>query len=359
VRLADIAGRAGVSQATVSRVLNNRPGVAAATREAVWAAIDAMGHQVPLRVRPRTAGLVGLIVPELENPIFPKFAQVLETEFVRHGYASVLCTLTPGGVHEDDYVQLLQARGVAGIVFVSGIHAVVSTNAARYARLREQGMPIVLVNGYLEGVDAPFVSNDDSAVAHLSVAHLTEHGHRRIGLATGPHRYLTVQRRITGFRAAMRRHVGAAVEAADVDELVVCTEFTADGGAAAARTLLDRGATAIVCGSDVMALGAVQAARELGLRVPHDVSVVGSDDTPLMRFTDPPLTTVRQPVEAMATAAVGALLADLSGVRSPRAEYVFRPELVVRGSTAKAPSAARRRRTARALDEGPSSLNAL
>jgi LacI family transcriptional regulator, repressor for deo operon, udp, cdd, tsx, nupC, and nupG len=328
-RLADIAIQAGVSEATVSRVLNGRPGVAEATRQAVLTALDVLGYERPARLKQHSAGLVGLIVPELDNPIFPAFAQVIESALAHHGYTPVLCTQTPGGVHEDDYTQMLLERGVAGIVFVSGLHADSSADPARYVALRRRGLPIVLVNGFIEGVDAPFVSNDDVTSMDLAVTHLVAQGHTRIGLALGPRRFVPVVRKITGFRDAMRRHLGIE----DVDDWVECSLFSVEGGTAAAERLVDAGCTAVICGSDLMALGAIRAVRGRGLEVPRDVSVVGYDDSPLIAFTDPPLTTVRQSVQAMGSAAVRALLDEISGVATPRAEYVFRPELVVRGST--------------------------
>ena len=331
-RLADIAIQAGVSEATVSRVLNGRPGVAEATRQAVLTALDVLGYERPERLKQHSAGLVGLIVPELDNPIFPAFAQVIESALAHHGYTPVLCTQTPGGVHEDDYTQMLLERGVAGIVFVSGLHADSSADPARYVALRRRGLPIVLVNGYMDGVDAPFISNDDVTSMDLAVTHLVTQGHRRIGLALGPRRFVPVVRKISGFRDAMRRHLGLD----DVDDWVECSLFSVEGGAAAAERLVDAGCTALICGSDLMALGAIRAVRARGLDVPRDVSVVGYDDSPLIAFTDPPLTTVRQSVQAMGSAAVRALLDEISGVAAPRSEYIFRPELVVRGSTGSA-----------------------
>jgi DNA-binding LacI/PurR family transcriptional regulator len=332
-RLADIADQAGVSQATVSRVLNARPGVAATTREAVLTALDVLGYERPLRLRQRSAGLVGLIVPELDNPIFPAFAQVIESALARHGYTPVLCTQTPGGVHEDDYTQLLLERGVSGIIYLSGLHADGTASAERYVRLRQRGLPIVLVNGYIEGVDAPFISNDDVASMELAVSHLVSLGHTRIGLAVGPQRFVPVIRKVTGFRDAMRRHLGLE----QVEPWVECSLFSVEGGAAAADRLVSDGVTAVICGSDLMALGAVRAVRARGLRVPQDVSIVGYDDSALVAFTDPPLTTVRQSVASMGAAAVRALLDEIAGTPAPRAEYIFRPELVVRGSTSSAP----------------------
>lgn len=338
VRLHDIAVRAQVSTATVSRVLNGRPGVSDEAREAVLVAIDDLGYERPARVRTAATSLIGLIVPELTNPFFTAFAQVVETALARHGFTPVLCTKTIDTVHEDDYVRTLLDRGVSGIIFASGIHAVGDTSPRRYQALRDRGLPIVLVNGYLPGVDAPFISTDDAATVDLAVRHLAELGHRRIGLAMGPRRYTPVIRRINGFHEAMRRHLGDAMSRAEVDELVVCTRYRLEGGFEAARILLDRGATAIIAGSDVMALGAIRAARSRGLRIPEGVSIIGSDDNEFLEFTDPPLTTVRQDVEAIGAAAVRTLLDELAGSPPPRAEYIFRPQLVVRASTAPAPT---------------------
>ena len=199
-RLADIAAQAGVSEATVSRVLNGRPGVAAETRRTVLTALDVLGYERPAKLRMRSAGLVGLIVPELQNPIFPAFAGVIETALARHGY-------TPGPVHpvagrrdEDDYVEMLLERGVSGIVFVSGMHADTLASRDRYQGLVDRHLPIVFVNGYAEGLDAPFVSDDDVAAMDLAVNHLAQLGHTRIGLAVGPDHYVPVLRKRRGLR---------------------------------------------------------------------------------------------------------------------------------------------------------------
>ncbi len=335
-RLSDIAQQAQVSEATVSRVLNDRPGVSAETRQAVLTALDVLGYERPARLRKRSAGLVGLVVPELENPIFPAFAQIIESALAQSGYTPVLCTQTPGGVTEDEYVEMLLDRQVSGIIFVSGLHADTSADHDRYRRLLARPLPIVLVNGYADGIDAPFVSCDHRLAGELAVSHLVTLGHRSIGLISGPDRFLPVQRTVAGYRAAMKNLVGLAD--AEIDDLVALTLFGVEGGEAATGRLLDQGVTGIVCGSDLMALGAIRAARQRGRCVPAELSVVGFDDSPLIAFTDPPLTTLRQPVTSMAVAAVRALVDEINGHGSPRSEYMFRPELVVRGSTAVAPS---------------------
>lgn len=383
-RLADLAAQAEVSEATVSRVLNGKSGVAAATRQRVLAALDVLGYERPVRVRQRSAGLIGLVIPELTNPIFPAFAQVIEQALSGYGYTPVLGTQMPGGATEDELVEQLVERGVTGIIFLSGLHADLSADPERYARLAGRGVPFVLVNGYNERITAPFVSPDDRAAAGMAVRHLRHLGHRRIGLAVGPGRFVPTQRKVDGFIRAMADiaegrpadgtvnttgAVGATATIGATGETVTTgapgaagngavaagrtdagegggpvaaspvqhTLFTVEGGHAAAGALLDEGCTGVVCGSDLMALGAVRAARERGLSVPGDVSVVGYDDSELIPFTDPPLTTVRQPVRAMANAAVSALLEELAGSPVRSTEFIFQPELVVRGSTAQAP----------------------
>ncbi|WP_367125673.1 LacI family DNA-binding transcriptional regulator [Streptomyces phytohabitans] len=331
-RLADIARQAEVSEATVSRVLNGRAGVAAATRQKVLAALDVLGYERPVRLRQRSAGLVGLVIPELTNPIFPAFAQLIEQALSGYGYTPVLGTQMPGGATEDELVDQLVERGVTGIIFLSGLHADLSADPGRYTRLAARGVPFVLVNGCNPKVSAPFVSPDDRAAARMAVRHLADLGHTHVGLALGPSRFVPSRRKAEGFADALRE-LGGAVRGS-----VEHTPFTVEGGHAAAGPLLDAGCTGVVCGSDLMALGIVRAARQRGLRVPEDVSVVGYDDSALNAFTDPPLTTVRQPVRAMAHAAVQGLLEEVGGNPVPRTEFVFQPELVVRGSTAQSPT---------------------
>ncbi|MFI6290310.1 LacI family DNA-binding transcriptional regulator [Nonomuraea sp. NPDC050790] len=337
MRLADIAAQAEVSEATVSRVLNGRPGVSPATRQAVLAALDVLGYERSPRLRRNSAGLVGLVTPELENPIFPAFAQAFERALVQHGYTPVLCTQTPGGAAEDEFTELLVERGVSGIVFLSGLHADTAARSDRYVQLIGQGVPIVLLNGYAADVPAPFISPDDRLAARLAVQHLVDLGHERIGLALGPRRFVPVIRKIEGYRRAMAQLLGAT----DVDALIAHSLFSVEGGQAAAAQLLDRDCTGIVCASDLMALGAIRACRERGLSVPGDISVVGYDDSPLIAFTDPPLTTVRQPIRAMVAAAVQTLMEAFGGAPPRHSELIFQPELIVRGSTGSGPQVVR------------------
>ena len=299
-------------------------------------ALDVLGYERPTRLRQRSAGLVGLVVPELDNPIFPAFAQVIETVLAQTGYTPVLCTQTPGGVTEDEYVESLLDHGVAGIIFVSGRHADTAADHERYQTLIDRGC-----RSSSSTATPPTWPRRSSptttarpmslAVTHLVAPRAPPH---RPGRRAGAVRAGAAQ--ADGFVAALDRLLG--IPEAEALGWIAQSLFSVEGGAAAASRLLAQGATAIVCGSDLMALGAIQAVRRAGLSVPGDVSVVGYDDSPLVAFIDPPLTTVRQPVQAMGVAAVDALVDAINGTPVPPHEYVFRPELVLRGSTAVAPA---------------------
>ncbi|WP_328587559.1 substrate-binding domain-containing protein [Serinibacter arcticus] len=191
----------------------------------------------------------------------------------------------------------------------------------------------MLVNGHREELVAPSVSVDERLGMDIAVRHLASLGHTRIALAVGPDRLLPAAHKREGFVTAMKRYVGH-----DAEHRVLTSLFTVEGGEAAARALVREGATAIICGSDVMALGAIRAVRQAGMRVPEDVSVVGFDDSVFMNFTDPPLTTLRQPVDTMSQAVVDTLLSAMQGTAAP-IELRFAPELIVRGSTAPARTA--------------------
>jgi DNA-binding LacI/PurR family transcriptional regulator len=328
LRLSDIARQAGVSEATVSRVLNDKPGVGQQTRQSVLTALDVLGYERPQALRKHAIGLIGLVVPELENPIFPLYAQTISNVLAGSGYTPVLCTQTPGGVSEDEFVEMLRERAVAGIIFVSGLHADTTASTERYQELKDKRLPVAFVTGHPEGVEAASFSCDDNVAARIAVEHLAGLGHTKIGLVSGPDRYWPVRRKISGYRAAMQ-HVGP--------ELIELTLFGEQGGHAAASRLIDRGATSVVCGSDMMALGAIRAAEERGLGVPQDFSVVGYDDSAFMSCIEPPLTTVRQPIEAMGRASVDLLVGLIDGGAIEPDELLFEPELVVRGSSAPAP----------------------
>ncbi|GAA2119131.1 LacI family DNA-binding transcriptional regulator [Kitasatospora saccharophila] len=326
-----MAKKVGVSEATVSRVLNEKPGVSEATRAAVLTALDVLGYERPTQLRGERARLIGLVLPELGNPIFPAFAEAVGGALAGQGFTPVLCTQTAGGVSEADYVDLLLEQHVSGVVFFGGLYAQGDAPHDHYQRLAERSLPTVLLNAAIEHLDFPRVSCDDAVAVEQAFGHLRQLGHTKIGLVLGPLDHMPSQRKLAAARAVVAK-LGLDLP----DQHVERALFSLEGGQAATTRLLRQGVTGVVCASDPLALGAVRAVRRAGLAVPDDVSVVGYDDSSFMMCTDPPLTTVRQPIEAMGRAVVDLLVGEIAGVRVTHDELLFEPELVVRGSTAPA-----------------------
>ncbi len=338
-RLADVAKKVGVSEATVSRVLNGKAGVSDSTRDAVLTALDVLGYERPSKLRGQRARLVGLVLPELQNPIFPALAEVIGGALAQRGFTPVLCTRTAGGLSEADYVDMLLDQHASGVVFAGGHFAEVAAPHDHYRLLRSRGVPVVLINAAIDSLEFPCVATDDFAAAGQAFGHLAALGHERIGLLLGPEDHMPSRRKMAGFEEHAGRMgipVGPAEHAL----------FSLEGGQAAASRMLRQGVTGIICGSDVLALGAIRAVRRAGLTVPGDVSVVGYDDSAWLNCTDPPLTTVRQPIESMGKSAVALLVGQMETSVGHAEELLFEPELVVRGSTGPAPvRVLRRRRT--------------
>jgi LacI family repressor for deo operon, udp, cdd, tsx, nupC, and nupG len=316
-RLAEVAKYVGVSEATVSRVLNGKPGISEATRTAVLTALDVLGYERPVKLRGERARLVGLVLPELQNPIFPAFAEVVAGALSQRGFTPVLCTRTEDGVSESAYVDILLEQQVSGVIFAGGNYAQADADHEHYVRLKERGLPVVLVNAAIDGLGFPVVSADDRIAVRQAHSHLISLGHTNIGLLLGP-----------------IDHVPSARKAAEFPDLPVARSlYSMEGAQAAATRLYKQGVTALICASDIMALGAVRGARRMGLHVPNDVSVIGYDDSMFMACTDPPLTTVRQPIGDMAQTAVALLVTQIDGGDVAKDEYLFDTELVVRAST--------------------------
>jgi DNA-binding LacI/PurR family transcriptional regulator len=331
--MSDVARKVGVSEATVSRVLNGRPGVAQATRDAVLTALDVLGYERPAKLRGDRAKLVGLVLPELANPIFPAYAEVIGGALAQQHLTPILCTRSAGGVTEAEYVDLLLDQHVSGVVFVGGLLSERRAGHGHYERLRAVGLPVVFVNAAVDSMPFPRVSCDDALAGAQAVGHLHSLGHRRIALLLGPDDHVPSELKLLG-AADRLAGLGDPLDPA----LVAYSQYSLEAGAASAELLLAAGATAVACASDMLALGAIRAVKRAGLAVPRDVSVVGYDDSPLMNSTDPALTTVRQPIEPMGRAAVDTVVRLIAGQSAAPHELLFEPELVVRASTAVVPA---------------------
>lgn len=328
-RMTDIAAHAQVSTATVSRVFNGVGQVSEATRAKVLTAIDELGYERPVLELTSNVPNVGVILPELTNPIFAAFAHNLQNAIAASGGVAMLRSQTPGATSELDHLESLLAHDVDGIIFVSGRHADYLGDLNRYQDLTDRRIPFVTINGARAEIAAPDFSTGDAAGIRAAVGHLAQIGHRNIALLTGRSHVVPSARKLAAFREVMKELLGVE------DPLTAETFYTYEAAAAATGPLIRAGVTAVVCGSDMQALGVIRALRDAGLRVPDDVSVVGYDDTFLMRHTDPALTTVRQPVNAITNAAVQTLFDAMGSARTlVHEDYVYNPDLVVRASTA-------------------------
>ena len=262
-RLADVAKKVGVSEATVSRVLNGRPGVSQTTRDAVLTALDVLGYERPTQMRGERARLVGLVVPELQNPIFPALAEVVGGGLAQQGFTPVLCVRgAGGGLSEASYVRMLLDQHVSGMVFAGGNFAEADSPHDHYDLLLERGVPAVLVNAAAEDLRYPRVCVDDAAAVEQALGHLLSLGHRRVGLIIGPDDHMPSRRKLAAFTALAARAGIATTDA------VEHTMFSVEAGHASGARLVRAGITGIVCGNDPLALGAIRAVRRWACRCP-------------------------------------------------------------------------------------------
>ncbi|MFD7556460.1 MULTISPECIES: LacI family DNA-binding transcriptional regulator [unclassified Streptomyces] len=328
VGITEVAALAQVSEATVSRVINRRQGVSKKTRDTVEQAMAELGYE-----RQTQGQLVAVITEFVSNPFFADVAERIESALAPHGLKTILCPAFPGGVQERDFVSALVDKGVAAVVFLSASNTVEGSDTETYELLRQRRVPYVGINGeFADGVPVPVFSTDDALAAELAVDHLHRLGHRRIGMVSGPAGNQPADRRVRGFLEAMAKR---GIE--DPERWVVRQSYTVEGGQASVAPLLALGATAIVAASDYMALGAIRGVRRQGHSVPGDVSVVGYDGSAVTEFTDPPLTTVRQPADRLALEVGRSVLALVGNRDVPNGELLFDPELVIRATTGPAP----------------------
>jgi DNA-binding LacI/PurR family transcriptional regulator len=324
--VASIARLAGVSAPTVSKVLNGRPGVASQTRRKVEEILREQGYRRPDAVAP--APMLEVVFRELESHMAIEIMRGIER--VARPQQLAVCFSEMQGGRDAKWVDRVLNRRPVGVVAVY-----TDAMKAEHDRLAASGIPLVALDPTGEPLhDVPSVGAANWSGGLAATRHLLELGHRRIAMVNGPSRFLAARARLDGFRVAMDE-AGVPVDG----ELLRDGLFSFVEGVRHGRDLLavkDR-PTAVFCGDDLLALGVYEAAREAGLRVPEELSVVGFDDLEFARWSGPALTTVRQPLVEMGIAAAELVL-DLAAGREPRHRRVELPtSLVVRASTARAP----------------------
>lgn len=334
--LRDVARLAGVHPATASRALNEE------TRQLVHSetvrrieeaarALDYRPDHVARSLKTRRSATIGVVLPDLTNPMFPPIVRGIEDRLVSSGYVPLIGNTDNDESRERLVLERLEARQVDGLII-----ATARRKHPRLVDIARSGLPVVLVNRVVDGHRLPSVSVDDSAGIQTAVGHLTGLGHRCIAHIAGPQELSTGAGRYRGFRTG--------IEAAGLvgdDELVVFAEaFSEAAGYAGGCELLRRRreVTAIVAANDMLALGCLRALVQAGLNCPRDVSLVGFNDMPFVDRVSPPLTSVGLPHYEVGTYAAELVLERIDDCRGPVKELFLAPRLVVRASTAPVPA---------------------
>jgi LacI family transcriptional regulator, galactose operon repressor len=331
--LRDVAEAAGVHAATASRALNpeTRRMVSSDTARRVLRAAETLGYRpnpIARSLKTAKSATVGLVLPDLTNPLFPPIVRGVEDVLGPAGYSGLIVNTDNDAQRERSHVSTLISRQVEGLIV-----ATARLEHDLLAELHDQGVTMVLVNRRTEGLDVPSITPDDAAGVELAVRHLADLGHRRILHLAGP------QTTSTGVIRARAFH--AVVRALGLDEdpalVAACGYWSEDDGAATLRTVLDAGVdfSAVVAGNDLVALGCYDVFAERGLSCPADVSVVGFNNMPFLDKLGPPLTTVAIPHHQIGVEAARMLLEAINEPDRPVRSVLLPVSLAVRGSTAR------------------------
>ncbi|ADG89030.1 LacI family DNA-binding transcriptional regulator [Thermobispora bispora] len=327
VTIAQIAQEARVSVPTVSKVINGRPEVAPETRQRVERLLQKHGYQRRTGLGDRPVGLLDLVFAEIESPWAMELVRGVETVAREAGASVVISVLHTHAGPGRDWLERIAARRTDGVIIVGS-----RLSTRQRGQLIARSIPFVVVDP--EGEPAPAVASVGATNWHgglEATRHLLELGHRRIGVIGGPPDMLCSRARIDGYRAALET-AGIPVD----PELIRYGDFLVNSGHDQGHELLSlpEPPTAIFAGCDMQAFGVFEAARQRGLRVPEDLSVIGFDDLPLSQWAWPPLTTIRQPLQEMAALAARMVLAMGRGEEVEARRIELATELVVRESTA-------------------------
>ena len=321
--LEEIARQAGVSRSTVSRVINNHPNVAHDTRQRVLSVAERLNYHPNIAARGLAAGqtgIIGLVIPMgvpalFTDPYFPLLIQGIASACNAND-RSVMLWLAEPEYERRTIRQILQGGLIDGVILASAL-----VNDPILDALLNGGLPFIQVGRHPTGAHVSYVDVDNVNSSREMVAHLLRLGYRRIGTITGPRNMIAGADRLQGYIAALRDR-GITPN----PELIAEGDFTEEGGYAAMRRLLRSAPEAVFVASDAMAVGALRALREAGKRVPEDIAIAGFDDMPFAAHTDPPLTTVHQPVQQMGAVAAETLI-DL--IRASSTDAEVRPQRIV------------------------------
>lgn len=323
----DVAKRAGVSKTTVSHVINNTRFVEEETRQRVLQAIAELGYRPSTVARSLTTNrteTIGVIVSDASNYFFGEVLLGIEDVLRPANYGLIVCNTAEILEREAHYLDLLLRQRVDGI-----IAAATSQRWDILAQAEVQHMPVVFMDRSFEDLNGPFVGVNNKRGAYLGVRHLIECGHRQIGILAGFQRLSTMRERLAGFRQALQEHDIPLPE-----KWVVTSPLSIEAGREAMRQILSlpERPTAVFLNNNLLSLGALLAIKELGLRCPEDIALVGFDDHPWAAVSGPPLTVVRQPAQQLGQVAAQMLLDLINGEQPPESRVILDCEVISRQS---------------------------
>ena len=336
-KLVDVAHYAGVSPATVSRVLNNTAPVHESTRERVEAAIAALGYQHPLNAPapPVTTGTIALLLSDILNPFFLEIVRGIEDEAELSGEMLLLCSTSEDPLREKKALQALSERQVDGIIALAGQARIPTEDLV--ALHERNNTPMVVINRRINRPDIPCIVVDLENAAYRSAQHLLDMGHTRLAYLSGLDTSESSRARRRGIEAALKE-AGLAL----LPEMCPASFPSIEGGFQAVSALLSlpqaRWPTAIIAYNDIMAFGALHAIRTHGLRIPEDLSVVGCDGLQMAAHSNPPLTTIDQPKYHMGRLAMQTLRQIINQQYMPAGGYTLMDSpLIIRESSGPCP----------------------
>jgi len=328
VTIYDVAKKAEVSIATVSKVINNRGKISSVTKEKVLQVMAELNYQ-PSAVASALTGkrthTIGLLIPDISNPFFSSIARSIEDRAHQLGLSIIMCSTDYNHEKESKYIELLLRKQVDGLILSSGF-----SNDELLQKLISEKIPIAMIAQHTPSISLNMVSIDDYKGGYLATDHLLSLGHYSIGLIG--EKVLSSNLRLYGYRDALLAN-GLEVN----DEYIIRTDASVANGRLAATALINSAnpPTAIFAVNDLLAVGAVQVILEKGLKIPDDISIVSFDNTILSKTTVPALTSIAQPVEEMGVKIVDILIDEMNNPKDKKEQITYVPELIIRGSTSK------------------------
>jgi DNA-binding LacI/PurR family transcriptional regulator len=324
----DVARRANVSTATVSRIINNQDTVSPEIRERVLTAIQELDYRpsrVARRLRTNSTFVIGLVISDIQNSFYTSLTRGVEDVASANGYSLLLCNTDEDPHRERKYLEVMHEENVAGIILAS------ATENEHEVKLINAGIPVVALDRVITDVAVDTVLVDNTAGARQAVEHLMARGHRRIGAILGERPITSSIERLAGYEEALRNS-GLSV---DPDLIRRADLRQVDDSTRCAAELLDlpERPSALFTGNSLITLGALRAINAAGLRIPRDVALVAFDDIPWGEWLDPPLTAIRQPTYRLGQTAAEMLLARIAEPGRPVAQVRLPAELIVRASS--------------------------